>query len=659
MATRVINCYDATTKKFYHREFNTVGDLEVEKIFDEFQDFVDCLENDLSGIDLTTFDFEGIDLTKYDLSKAIVSSQTLKKFGMYDDSFYRKNIISFSDGHAYSNENETLPSEYRENDLIQGGLEPQRGYNKIFYITDLHIDFKIRDIFKEAGTKNEIRQYISSVVEILKKDFEASYHTEKLLLIGGDVSESFEICEMFYEELVKRIHYRDIVVILGNHELWDYAHSGSVPRESRLNSIIKDYESLFDRLCISFLQNMLFVYKDNRRQFVRGEELLSASDKEIRDFCIDSPLTILGGIGFSGYCEKYNYDSGIYRDALLSRSEDIAETEKFEAVYNKVLKAVADLPVIVFTHMPTDNWSRNEYNPAWIYVSGHTHRNEKTFSEYVQVYNDNQIGYHNKYIRLKSFSTSRSYDIFKDYKDGIYEINEANYHNFYHGLCIKMNCNRSGTYHMVKRSGYYCFLLEGADGRMYFLEGGNIRRAPTSDLEYYFENMEIYSKKIDVFFSKYNRSLKKISDLVKKFGGSGKIHGCIVDIDFFNHVYVNPLDGTITPYHAEDMVDKTVYNNVPSLLYAHCEEMYNQYVALGDPKDEVALVLAGSGKISKKTKKYCGTDIYSMSKFFLKFQYATNSRVIRTWNEELLHAQNLENGVELMKILAGLSENEL
>ena len=57
-----------------------------------------------------------------------------------------------------------------------------------------------------------------------------------------------------------------------------------------------------------------------------------------------------------------------------------------------------------------------------------------------------------------------------------------------------------------------------------------------------------------------------ISDEVSAIGGTGAVHGCIVDIDWFNHVYLNPFDGKVTPYFAMDMTGKLVFNNMESLL---------------------------------------------------------------------------------------------
>ena len=46
-------------------------------------------------------------------------------------------------------------------------------------------------------------------------------------------------------------------------------------------------------------------------------------------------------------------------------------------------------------------------------------------------------------------------------------------------------------------------------------------------------------------FTPYRNALKTISKEIRAFGGNGNIHGCIIDIDFFNHIYVNPFDGKI------------------------------------------------------------------------------------------------------------------
>ena len=68
--------------------------------------------------------------------------------------------------------------------------------------------------------------------------------------------------------------------------------------------------------------------------------------------------------------------------------------------------------------------------------------------------------------------------------------------------------------------------------------------------------MDRVNKIIKEPLDKYTRYQEKIAEKIKKIGGSGNIHGCIIDIDFFNHVYINPNDMKITGYRASDMVNK-------------------------------------------------------------------------------------------------------
>jgi len=37
------------------------------------------------------------------------------------------------------------------------------------------------------------------------------------------------------------------------------------------------------------------------------------------------------------------------------------------------------------------------------------------------------------------------------------------------------------------------------------------------------------------------------------------IHACIVDIDFYNYIYLDPVDGSINPYYATSIVNKYLY----------------------------------------------------------------------------------------------------
>lgn len=88
-----------------------------------------------------------------------------------------------------------------------------------------------------------------------------------------------------------------------------------------------------------------------------------------------SRMIIFGGIGFSGYNEKFNANDGVYKN-ILNREQEIKETQIFERLYSTICKNLLNDHVIIFTHMPREDWNLtvNSQN-KFIYVNGHNHFN--------------------------------------------------------------------------------------------------------------------------------------------------------------------------------------------------------------------------------------------------------------------------------------------
>lgn len=517
---------------------------------------------------------------------------------------------------------------------------------KVFYVSDLHLDTKISDIYGDSVSDDDVESMIGLSVENIVKDYIAGHASHNILLIGGDVSYDCHRTEMFYRKLTESIPGREIAVVLGNHEYWDEITRESNPDD--LNMTSKFYEKMFNNLYISFVDNMLFAYKDNRRFFIRGKELLNASLEEIRDFVKDSPLTILGGTGFSGLNEEYNCSCGMYRNAIRSREREKELSVRFESIYCKVLEAVSDSKILVLTHMPMCDWTDRRPNPNWIYVSGHTHRNVMNVSDESQIYSDNQIGY-GGVVHLKSFYMSRKYDIFRYYPDGIHKITKELYHDYYRSKNMSMTCNREGTFMMIKRNSMYCFFYQKGN-KLYMLDGGAIRDASDHDLDYYFDNMIKYAEIVHGFVKEYQDRLMAISSMVKAIGGDGHMHGCIVDVDFFNHVYLNPFDGTVTSYVATDVVNKYVFPGFEAMLESERKDLLREYrKVLNQEGASLPVVLT---KQTGSEGHYGGTDIYKVSRFFYTMQHLTDSFVIRRWDDKLIIASEEDRpGTNVLSLL--------
>ncbi len=639
--------YDKERKHFITKE-KILNQFETEeKHFSQFIEFYKYIGCDLRNSNLYDYDFKGINLENIDTSEAYISCDVLVEQNLYDKTYYnsivpidKSTLISSS---AIENESIDAHSIMRVDDIQTGKLNDRD--IRFYYISDIHLMHKIKNKFPLRATKKEISEYVKFIVSSLKKSSEKISYSD-YLLIGGDISFDFDISKMFYQELAEQFECRKIIVILGNHELWNAkvnnTNNSLEYSSDNLQVTIEKYRDMFEELGITFLHNQLLVLHENQVRIATEEQIINISEKRLIEIALKSPFLLLAGLGFSGYNEEFNGSCGLYRNKIITKQDDVVETKKFEKLYLKLKQSIPNEKLIVFTHTPKSDWSNDTYNPNWIYVNGHTHRNEYTIDAVRTVYSDNQIGYKSTSFGLKSFHLTGTYDIFKHYEDGKYIIRKELYNDFNRGMKIRGTCNRdSKIIHMLKKNNNYCFFYE-ENNKLYLLNGGAIKKAGHQNIDYYFDRMDIYSKAVKTMLYKYNTVLKQISLEVKKIGGDGNIHGCIVDIDYFNHIYLNPVDGSVTPYFATDIVNKEVYPSVPALLELKAPALYNRYMQMLEDKTSTLSLKTSKNNIDVGMSKYVfDTSMYEPSRVMKSLQYITETNVIRSWNDNIV--DNFQN----------------
>lgn len=637
---RVRKGYSGT--KFYVKQFwtssNGVVVKEYEHKFHYWVDFVAFLKGDLSGADLVFCDglsnlssWDGIDFTNAKLRSSIC-----KKFGIeYERISIDVDLVKKFES-IEKNENETslVLSNKRDiaemcsnNDvsLFRAATGWHSDYRKVDYISDIHLMHRI--VNAKCESKEDVRYIVQKISGTIATE------ADSLLLIDGDVASEFDVFEMFVKMLYRMIKAKGygtkVVFTLGNHELWNFVGYS-------IDQIVTVYRDLLDKYGMYLLHNDLLYYNDIKVNVIYYDELCKLSDKDILEKLRGSRYAILGGIGFSGYNEEFNANTGIYR-SILSRDVEKEETKKFESLYNRLCPILSNTNTIIMTHMPLKDWSKNyEYVENFVYVNGHTHRNYFHDDGECRVYADNQIGYHNDNPHLKSLLLDNDYDYFVDYDDGIYEITAQQYNDFYRGKNITMTFTREvKTLYMLKKAGYYCFIYENKSGSLSILNGGAPKKLDEKDIQYYYDNMQLMISTLKSPLDKFTVYQEQIADEIKKIGGDGHIHGCIIDIDYNNHVYVNPIDGTITAYWASDIVNKIVYPNVRALLHKECPELYNQYLSLVAVDDKNLLVIKENTEVSFLPQEYLDTDIYKASREVKKMQ-RLSSNILVSWYEDSL-----------------------
>ena len=617
--------------------------------FRYFFDFASFLKGDLSDSDFILCD--GLKfLTQWehlDFTNAKMQSHLCEKFGLdYDLYNFKANLVKSFTSEEYSlvesasTLNFSLCEEAR-NMFLTDTNKPfiLHDFEKVYYISDIHILHAIKETY--CRSKEDVIYIIKKIVNNIAEDIN---QTNSLLLIGGDISSDFEIFQIFVKQLSFILpKFTTVVFTLGNHELWSF-------QGVSLDKIVEEYRKYLDQYGMYLLQNDI-LYKDKECvarsskaiQQIKYNDLCEMSNSQISELLRSSRYVIVGGLGFSGYNYNFNADNGIYQQ-VINRETEIVETKKFENLYNRLIPILANKNCIVLTHTPKKDWCRIKApDKNFVYISGHTHKNYFYDNGEHRVYCDNQIGYHNHNPHLKSLLISNKYDCFADYKEGLYKITREQYRDFYRGKNLSMTFQREvNELYMLKRSGYYCFICKSKDNTLNILNGGSLKKLKNNSIDYYYNSMMSVINTLNNPLVKFTEFQNRIAAQIKSIGGDGTIHGCIIDIDALNHIYVNPLELTTTGYWALNMEYKILYPSIPALLKDKCPQMFKKYLKeIQGNKDNVlignenkAMIDPLKTDLANVPQLYLDTEMYKASREICKIQ-KLHSNILCAWLDEM------------------------
>ena len=673
--------YDYSVKKTYCDSLFRVTQIwtnnrniivkRYDHVFDLFCDFVAFLKGDLTNADLASCD--GLDhvvpTDQINLKNALITSHICEKWGL--EYIQLKVDAPFSESFDFSEKNEAESSllllssrgVFEKNDTtgLVSTEEPNDSLTeRIYYISDIHLNHLLKN--KNVKNKADIIKIVRDVVSTIV------HEGDDIILIDGDISSDYALLRLFVSELGS--YHRTVVFTIGNHDMWGCPDDTIDQISDKLRTLLKENG-------MYLLQNDVLYFTEYYLQPVRisEHEINNLTVEELRNRVKCARLILFGGTGFSGYNQLYNAEIGLYQENHTigkSREIEFKETQRFEGLYKKICLAFNGKNVVIMTHMPLPDWHKpawqfrdsdyskdmcgeikyrmyppednigtySAYHPGFVYVSGHTHRNYYYDDGEIRIYADNQFGYNrnNPSARphLKYFEIETAIDFFSDYDDGIYEITTDEYRQFYRGKNIMMNFTREDrAVIMLKKNGYYCFISRAKNKCLSIMNGGALRRLKGKDINYYYENMDSVITLIKNPLNKYTTYQMKISEEIKKLGGDGSIHGCIVDIDYYSHVYVNPIDGTITGYWASDIINKLVYPTVPALLEVHCPRLFTAYERTKETKKNLPIISGGiESQLAFVPVVHLDTDIYRASRQIKKMQ-KLYSNILTTWPDIL------------------------
>jgi len=125
----------------------------------------------------------------------------------------------------------------------------------------------------------------------------------------------------------------------------------------------------------------------------------------------------------------------------------------------------------------------------------------------------------------------------------------------------------------------------------------------------------------------------------------GFAYAAINELEGFSycHLFVNPIDGKVTPYFAYDVKSRIVYKDFKALLQAHdsCKLMANNYLRLEKESVHNLPTIQYSGQMEEWENEDSMYDeggyLYKISRIIKSLQYCAEKNIVRLWNEELLN----------------------
>ncbi|MEA4889696.1 MAG: metallophosphoesterase [Clostridiaceae bacterium] len=420
----------------------------------------------------------------------------------------------------------------------------------------------------------------------------------------------------------------DVFAVLGNHEMSNF---------NSVSDALLYYTPLFKSLGIHFLNN---------------------------SFLGNDSLIIFGGCGFAKYNMEFNALNTLNARSF-TREDEIKETDNFIVGYHKAHdKAKAERkPLIVLAHYPTKDFLENDQcDSQAVYFTGHTHRNTSESTEQRYIFADNQVGYKRKAIVFKTARLGTVQNPFIDFEDGCYEITTDQYCDFYKyngdplsGDSIINNVLRNGgRFLMIKHTGFYGFFTQNKLMEISICVGGKTRKIPrVKSVSYLMKYFDAMVSEYLTALLPFRKAQEQISVEVQSLGLSGRIHGCIVDVDFYHHIMLNPLDGTMTYYYSPIFGMLQPYKTFAKLL-EHIDADYLLDGQKKDAQDKYKLMAMADCMLSKEsfpTSSEVGEmvtidikdSIYSLSSRINQLQRLFTSRILRDWNDDLINKHRDKN----------------
>ena len=146
-------------------------------------------------------------------------------------------------------------------------------------------------------------------------------------------------------------------------------------------------------------------------------------------------------------------------------------------------------------------------------------------------------------------------------------------------------------------------------------------------------------------FKPFHAVLEEISSIVQAYGGDGRIHGSIVDVDLLHHICLDPT-GIVSFYYTEKKGDWKRFDSFEDLLKS--KKLLFVPRRLGDSTEsalaavsnEARALMLSSSEMNPAAAK-TSRESYARSARVSQINYLIKNNIIRIWNDAVMRNQSL------------------
>ena len=398
--------------------------------------------------------------------------------------------------------------------------------------------YKMTKCYDKMNISEDIEEQIFPVIKMLDIQEKSKVRYEKYKRKQSIDLDEIHLFEKEHSKLLENIflldyphaRLREVYAVLGNHEYIDFPD---------IKSCVSYYEEELSRLGITLLHNT---------------------------YQVNDKYLIYGGTGFAKYEPKWNADN-IRCYLGFSKEIEGKETTLFENGYKNAIKYAKEkkLCFLCISHYQISACLNGRFDKEAIYFTGHNHKNEYAKTLDKVLYADNQIGYKNNNFSFKIATTGYEINPYRLLDDGLYQTTIGDYLRFYryigesvgdgkglHHICK----DGKASVYVLKRKDYYGFFLLNLSGKskgISIINGGKTKKITGStDMAWLCNNFDVVLTKYICSLMPLRKAQEQLSKELKELGFYGEIHGCIVDIDKFHHIMLNPFDGSMIFYYSPE-----------------------------------------------------------------------------------------------------------